>query len=424
MIARVTIAALIVCVLVQVDLRSQTFSPNTFNMGNATLGAPKYFDFVYKHDHPTSAKFASSICQGYAEMAMKWMRKSDSTDIENVLIPAGETVQGVLRLTPREVGPLTTSCGVVLMDSLDQGVGGSGFAISGFVTTTPDASASITRLEFGELEPATSSVKTIVLRNAGSGDAYMTMKRVPLITFHVDLDSVFTIKAKDSLTVQITFTPADSIGYQDTVIFGYAYHYTDRPIVVHLEGSGSSGGAELVAPVATVDINDVAAGSDAAFYVDFVAPKALVTIISAELRNGSGPFTLAPHEFPVMASPTDTFRVRAHFRPTASGVFYDTLVVTTAKNTVVEVALRGVAVTSGVTTEEEVRSVYPNPSQSTVHFCGLPLERWSVIDYLGVPLAMGVADEDGRSSFNADAPGCYLLISESTGKAVSFIVLR
>ncbi len=67
---------------------------------------------------------------------------------------------------------------------------------------------------------------------------------------------------------------------------------------------------------------------------------------------------------------------------------------------------------------------HPNPTQGELRWCGREMEGWKVCNAMGTTIASVVASLDGTCRWTGELPGYYLLISERTGKATPFVVLK
>jgi len=279
-------------------------------------------------------------------------------------------------------------------------------------------SCAVTDLDFDSVDVDATDTAEILLKNSGTGDAHIRAITTPSSPFSIVNDGIWVIKPSDSVVVRVAFNPTTEESFADTVAFGFAYIYTEKPIRVRLQGTGipATSGLTVQAPPFVIS-PELSPESRANVVFSTTLPE--VNVMSMTLRDGTD-FFLTPQTMPVKVVPSNPIVVEVTFRPTGPTTFIDTLVVTTDRGTA-HVERRGYILTS-VAEHTTVCSAYPNPSNRTVSWCGRACAPWQIVNTVGEIVAIVTSDEQGACSWSTSTAGVYMLVSQRGDAAMRVVI--
>lgn len=397
---------------------AQTLSINRFELGETSLGAYVQFQVQVINDRSFPIRWVGSMCTGLGSVQTSWH------GFDSAAMKPDRGVNATLVIVPKTMSDISQICYLQFADTSGNLLPPVEYMVTALVTKAAILTANATTIDFGDVELGDEADTVIVVKNSGNGDASLYRWTQHSTIFSVDHLN-YIVKAGDSLAIPVTFTPSELADYSGDVILGYLVRDIEPPLTIHFKGKGIFPNSGLLPeyfgqPVMfgiwqqTTDTRTL----------KFTTTSPEVIVVGIALRVGTA-YTMKQQSLPVVVDPTHPLLVDVTWDPSQSPVpWEDILDVTTEQGKVASVVLRGAVLTSVEGNVAANCHPYPNPTVGEVRWCGVPLQQWRVVDEFGVVVAQVSADADGRVEWRGDQPGFYMAVSERTGKAIPFIVLK
>lgn len=343
-------------------------------------------------------------------------------------IEAGDTVEFVLKLRPTAVSPLDYGCGIVNNSQMPGKSWAVGYAIRGTIKAGATFSMSSNMLDYGEVGVGDTATKLFFIVNTGSGQGTVGLRSFASDEFTCSLDSgTVVLDPLDTLHMNVLYHPTQEGLQTDALLFDMSDKWwTPRTVV--LSGTGTPAKPGVLPSLSSVAFPSapIEQTTSATVELSVTSGSATVTEIYAQAGDVfSVRFPpVVPASLPYVVQPGSPFVFDVVAKPTATGLWKDTIVVRTREFTDLRIPVEANAVISHVNEYSTPCQPHPNPSNGSATWCAAPLTSWVITDLRGVVQSSLTADADGVCSVTNMANGTYIIRSVQDSTTHLLIVVR
>ncbi len=385
----------------------QVLYPNTFDLGNMTIGLTYVRTMTLKNTSNATIHPQHGLCNGYASSGPN-MDLPDS-------IAAGDSV--ILTMSYRSMSeyPLDLACGIISdRNTYPTERWSVGYTLKGNEIYKPSFSVQPTSITFDSTAVGDTATATLIIRNSGNGMglAYRPTGIGSDYSTSITEDSV-EIPAADSVAITVRFHPQQIGETHDTVLLRWSLWGTQQ--IVPVMGSGIAPPGGLVATPRRVDFaTDIRNGN--VYQPMRLAVLKDSLVLSNLVLGTSGKFFVTavdggPVSLPATLRPGTSLNVHVVAIANESGTWQDTIACYQLEQLVGSIPLR---LDVGTTSLSDASSTmtclpFPQPSTGSLSWCGEPDSRW-IIRYMdGRKFQDVVASDDGTCTVRGLPTGAFAI---------------
>jgi len=412
-----------ILVLLSMPAIGQVFEPTYFNADSAHYAVPFRMDAVFINTHDKPLRYQRSYsCPNPSDGTIGWEVKGKSIAFSDTTIAPGDSIELFCVLISFSYN-VSLGCGMWFRapdgSSVQPPVG-----IGGTITKARQMQPLRDTIDLGEVEIGDTKVDSVILVNVGNGIAHLVFW-TNSHDMRMNDEGLVIVEPGDTVSVAFTYEPTSLGSHSGEIVYGSpyssslpAYHGAGLAF-----GSGVPRSVGLTPLTETVRLFAYSSDNPDVDTSRYFAAQA-TEVVSVHLVSGMH-FTLDPLSLPITLPAGSKFNVAVQLHTDSVGLFLDTLMITTSDNSTTRVPVVGRVLVTDVEEDADPHCVvHPNPSSSEIEWCGIPNERWQIVNNLGEVVAMLRSDEGGRCAWSGEQSGNYYLVSERTRTSTQFVLLK
>lgn len=421
---KVKVLAIVCMLLCWTHVGAQTLSQSVFDVGQTTVAKPTLFEVIWTNNSEHSIWYKGATCDTTDEVIIEWLGNANTPVTNQPRFPPGHSGAFTLRVTPLKLSDFSINCFMNFVDSLNAVVGPAPYTVSGVVNAMPELFSTLPVVDFGDVGIDENPTISFFIKNVGNGDAYIRDWKTHHKQF--DVHTYFgQINVGDSMKVTINLRPRELGTASEWMELGYKLPWQTSllsiPILANIVEPKSGLTTERYVFVVGGFSGQENPMADTQ-QVSFTTTLPEVTVVSARLAIGVD-FRMDSVTVPLVVTPSQPFVTTVIMSPVGNQ-WSDTLILVTSEGQVAKAVLDGYGLVSVAHDVSVQCNAHPNPSSGAVYWCGTSLERWRVVNSLGVVVATVTADDAGNLLWHGDQAGYYMLVSERTATAIPCTVIR